>query len=96
MCAKSIDSFGGGWGDNNLLYLSENDHFLDYFIHDAGNFLSVTRNWGAGDKLTLELPISLRTEDIKGIFIVDGPLKQFMQIPIPSIPFFFLNSCKLF
>ncbi|XP_075633960.1 uncharacterized protein LOC142606508 [Castanea sativa] len=30
-----------------------------------GNFLSVTRNWGPGDKLTLELPISLRTEDIK-------------------------------
>lgn len=30
-----------------------------------GNFLSVTRNWRAGDKLTLELPISLRTEAIK-------------------------------
>ncbi|KAL6976694.1 hypothetical protein U1Q18_025481 [Sarracenia purpurea var. burkii] len=30
-----------------------------------GNFLSVTRKWSAGDKITLELPISLRTEAIK-------------------------------
>ncbi|KAK4608326.1 hypothetical protein RGQ29_001940 [Quercus rubra] len=30
-----------------------------------GNYLSVTRNWGPGDKLTLELPISLRTEAIE-------------------------------
>ncbi|KAB1200186.1 hypothetical protein CJ030_MR0G007896 [Morella rubra] len=38
---------------------------LDYWYGEAGNFLSVTRNWRAGDKLTLELPISLRTEAIK-------------------------------
>ncbi|KAE9620458.1 hypothetical protein Lal_00019359 [Lupinus albus] len=30
-----------------------------------GNFLSVTRQWNAGDKLTLQLPITLRTEAIK-------------------------------
>uniref|UniRef100_A0A5B7A8K3 Alpha-L-arabinofuranosidase B arabinose-binding domain-containing protein n=2 Tax=Davidia involucrata TaxID=16924 RepID=A0A5B7A8K3_DAVIN len=30
-----------------------------------GNFLSVTRKWNNGDKITLELPISLRTEAIK-------------------------------
>ncbi|XP_019413303.1 PREDICTED: uncharacterized protein LOC109325408 isoform X1 [Lupinus angustifolius] len=30
-----------------------------------GNFLSVTRQWSAGDKLTLQLPITLRTEAIK-------------------------------
>ncbi|KAE9593287.1 putative alpha-L-arabinofuranosidase B, arabinose-binding domain, beta-L-arabinofuranosidase, GH127 [Lupinus albus] len=29
------------------------------------NFLSVTRQWHAGDKLTLQLPITLRTEAIK-------------------------------
>ncbi|KAK2641260.1 hypothetical protein Ddye_023023 [Dipteronia dyeriana] len=31
----------------------------------AGNFLSVTRKWSSGDKLNLELPITLRTEAIK-------------------------------
>ncbi|GMY16330.1 DUF1680 domain-containing protein [Fagus crenata] len=30
-----------------------------------GNFLSVTKNWTPGDKLTLQLPISLRTEAIQ-------------------------------
>ncbi|KAK6164199.1 hypothetical protein DH2020_001063 [Rehmannia glutinosa] len=30
-----------------------------------GNFLSVSRNWSPGDKITLELPIRLRTEAIK-------------------------------
>ncbi|XP_030952843.1 uncharacterized protein LOC115975922 [Quercus lobata] len=30
-----------------------------------GNFLSVTRKWGPGDKLTLQLPINLRTDDIR-------------------------------
>ncbi|GAV65009.1 DUF1680 domain-containing protein [Cephalotus follicularis] len=30
-----------------------------------GNFLPVTRNWNTGDKLMLELPISVRTEAIK-------------------------------
>ncbi|XP_077214745.1 uncharacterized protein LOC143849566 [Tasmannia lanceolata] len=30
-----------------------------------GNFLSVTKKWSSGDKVSLELPISLRTEPIK-------------------------------
>ncbi|XP_061361383.1 uncharacterized protein LOC133305236 [Gastrolobium bilobum] len=30
-----------------------------------GNFLSVTRQWSAGDKLSLQLPLTLRTETIK-------------------------------
>nr|GMD20628.1 uncharacterized protein LOC109160191 isoform X1 [Ipomoea batatas] len=30
-----------------------------------GNFLSITRSWASGDKITLELPMSLRTEAIK-------------------------------
>ncbi|GKV22231.1 hypothetical protein SLEP1_g32114 [Rubroshorea leprosula] len=30
-----------------------------------GNFLSITREWGASDRLTLQLPITLRTEAIK-------------------------------
>ncbi|XP_057988810.1 uncharacterized protein LOC110633851 isoform X2 [Hevea brasiliensis] len=30
-----------------------------------GNFLSITRKWSSGDKLTLQLPISFRTESIK-------------------------------
>ncbi|KAH7837636.1 hypothetical protein Vadar_016124 [Vaccinium darrowii] len=34
-------------------------------LPSPGNFLSVTRNWTPGDKITLELPISLRTEAIK-------------------------------
>ncbi|QCD88422.1 hypothetical protein DEO72_LG3g2969 [Vigna unguiculata] len=30
-----------------------------------GNFLSITRQWNASDKLTLQLPLTLRTEAIK-------------------------------
>ncbi|KAL7174081.1 hypothetical protein ACSBR2_033353 [Camellia fascicularis] len=37
----------------------------DLSLPAPGNFLSVTRKWSAGDKITLELPISLRTEAIK-------------------------------
>ncbi|XP_028062117.1 uncharacterized protein LOC114265503 isoform X2 [Camellia sinensis] len=37
----------------------------DLSLPTPGNFLSVTRKWGPGDKITLELPIGLRTEVIK-------------------------------
>ncbi|KAL3647606.1 hypothetical protein CASFOL_008574 [Castilleja foliolosa] len=37
----------------------------DITIASPGNFLSVTRNWSPGDKLTLELPLIFRTEAIK-------------------------------
>ncbi|XP_028794317.1 uncharacterized protein LOC114749936, partial [Neltuma alba] len=34
-------------------------------MSSPGNFLSVTRKWSANDKLTLQFPITLRTEPIK-------------------------------
>ncbi|XP_057798233.1 uncharacterized protein LOC131014320 [Salvia miltiorrhiza] len=34
-------------------------------LPSPGSFLSVSRNWSPGDKITFELPISLRTEAIK-------------------------------
>ncbi|KAL3647605.1 hypothetical protein CASFOL_008573 [Castilleja foliolosa] len=37
----------------------------DITISSPGNFLSMTRNWSPGDKLTLELPLIFRTEAIK-------------------------------
>ncbi|KAH6813705.1 proline-tRNA ligase [Perilla frutescens var. frutescens] len=37
----------------------------DLPLPSAGNFLSVSRNWSPGDKITFNLPISLRTEAIK-------------------------------
>ncbi|GAU50763.1 hypothetical protein TSUD_290750 [Trifolium subterraneum] len=33
-----------------------------------GSFLTVTRQWSASDKLTLQLPLTIRTEAIKGSF----------------------------
>lgn len=48
-----------------------------HLIH-AGNFLSITRSWTSGDKITLELPMSLRTEAIKGI--VSGYLNDFKTV----------------
>ena len=41
---------------------------------DAGSFLSLTRNWSPGDKLTLQLPIRLRTEAIKGNILGLSPM----------------------
>ena len=39
-----------------------------YELHfNSGSFLPV--KWSAGDKLTVQLPISLRTEPIKGILL---------------------------
>ncbi|CAK9136982.1 unnamed protein product [Ilex paraguariensis] len=37
----------------------------DLSLPPPGNFLSITRDWSPGDKITLVLPISLRTEAIK-------------------------------
>ncbi|KAL6966408.1 hypothetical protein U1Q18_032187 [Sarracenia purpurea var. burkii] len=37
----------------------------DLSLPIPGNFLSVTRKWSPGDKIILELPVSLRTEAIK-------------------------------
>uniref|UniRef100_A0A5B7A8L3 Alpha-L-arabinofuranosidase B arabinose-binding domain-containing protein n=1 Tax=Davidia involucrata TaxID=16924 RepID=A0A5B7A8L3_DAVIN len=37
----------------------------DLSLPTPGNFLSVTRKWSPGDKISLDLPITLRTEAIK-------------------------------
>ncbi|KAF3664518.1 hypothetical protein T459_31515 [Capsicum annuum] len=37
----------------------------DLSLPTPGNFLTVTNTWGQGDKITLELPMILRTEAIK-------------------------------
>ncbi|KAJ8539850.1 hypothetical protein K7X08_014102 [Anisodus acutangulus] len=37
----------------------------DLSLPTPGNFLSITKNWGQEDKITLELPMILRTEAIK-------------------------------
>lgn len=42
--------------------------FILLFSYAAGNFQSVTNKWSSGDKLSLELPVNLRTEAIEGIY----------------------------
>ncbi|KAH0704883.1 hypothetical protein KY290_012001 [Solanum tuberosum] len=37
----------------------------DLSLPAAGNFLAITKTWGQGDKITLELPMILRTEAIQ-------------------------------
>ncbi|XP_059287994.1 uncharacterized protein LOC132041185 [Lycium ferocissimum] len=37
----------------------------DLSLPTPGNFLTITKNWGQGDKITLELPMVIRTEAIK-------------------------------
>nr|POE70308.1 hypothetical protein CFP56_29676 [Quercus suber] len=51
------------WTHTDGAKASLNDQSLN--LPAPGNFLSVTRDWRVGDKITLQLPISLRTEAIK-------------------------------
>ncbi|KAF2317728.1 hypothetical protein GH714_039687 [Hevea brasiliensis] len=64
--------------DKRTIYLEFSDTNLDnsdgamatlnaqsLSVPAPGNFLSITRKWSSGDKLTLQLPISFRTESIK-------------------------------
>ncbi|XP_075634908.1 uncharacterized protein LOC142607344 [Castanea sativa] len=51
------------WTHTDGAKASLNDQSLN--LPAPGNFLSVTRDWRVGDKITLQLPISLRTEVIK-------------------------------
>lgn len=37
----------------------------DLSLPTPGNFLTITKTWGQGDKITLELPMTLRTEAIQ-------------------------------
>ncbi|KAJ6702864.1 PROLINE-TRNA LIGASE (DUF1680) [Salix viminalis] len=45
-----------------------------------GSFLSVNRKWSSSDKLTLQIPISLRTEAIKGTFFGFLLLMQYFMV----------------
>ncbi|KAL3828163.1 hypothetical protein ACJIZ3_016965 [Penstemon smallii] len=51
------------WTYSNGARMSLNGQ--DIPLANPGNFLPVTRNWSPGDKITLELPMSFRTEAIK-------------------------------
>uniref|UniRef100_A0A1D1YTC4 UPF0753 protein sce8745 n=1 Tax=Anthurium amnicola TaxID=1678845 RepID=A0A1D1YTC4_9ARAE len=51
------------WTSSNDAKATLNDESLD--IPLPGNFLSITRKWASSDKLTLQLPINLRTEAIE-------------------------------
>ncbi|PHT68392.1 hypothetical protein T459_27879 [Capsicum annuum] len=37
----------------------------DLSLPPPGNFLSITKGWGSGEKITIELPMNLKTEAIK-------------------------------
>ncbi|XP_051118807.1 uncharacterized protein LOC127243017 [Andrographis paniculata] len=50
-------------------------------VADPGKFLTVTRAWSPGDKLMLELPISLRTEAIKDDRPEFGSIKAILYGP---------------
>lgn len=46
-----------------------------------GTFLTISKQWGSGDQLSLQLPIHLRTEAIKGLeFSGDQITSIFPQI----------------
>ncbi|OIT02806.1 PREDICTED: uncharacterized protein LOC109227436 [Nicotiana attenuata] len=51
------------WTDSTSAKASLNGE--DLSLPPPGNFLTLTRSWGSGDIITLELPMSLRTEAIK-------------------------------
>ncbi|XP_043690801.1 uncharacterized protein LOC122641585 isoform X2 [Telopea speciosissima] len=51
------------WTYSNGVKAALNAQILD--LPQPGNFLSVMRQWSAGDELTLRLPIGLRTEAIQ-------------------------------
>lgn len=37
---------------------------------DVGNFLQISRQWNSNDEIAIELPISIRTEAIKGTLML--------------------------
>lgn len=51
----------------NLFTFLAYGHLTYGHIPSTGNFISVTKRWSSTDKLTIQLPINLRTEAIKGI-----------------------------
>lgn len=65
-------------------------HFTNWYIPTAGNFLSATERWSYNDKLTIQLPLSLRTEAIQGIMT---PFCSFIitKICLVTVLFYFLT-----
>lgn len=51
------------------LSLETNREAIIFSVFNAGNFMSVTKSWNPGDTITLDLPLSLRMEAIKGVFL---------------------------
>ncbi|KAK4358963.1 hypothetical protein RND71_021192 [Anisodus tanguticus] len=51
------------WTDSTSAKASVNGK--DLSVPPPGNFLSITKDWGSGEKITIELPMILRTEAIK-------------------------------
>jgi hypothetical protein len=54
-------------GNNITSYRISNICIYFFIVIFTGNFLSITKNWGSNDNLVLEFPISIHTEQIKGI-----------------------------
>ena len=52
-----------------LHYVKMRDHIGPDFCF-AGSFLSIKQNWKSGDQVTMELPLSIRTEAIKGVVTI--------------------------
>lgn len=52
-----------------LHYVKMRDH-IEPGLCFAGNFLSIKQNWKSGDQVTMELPLSIRTEAIKGVVTI--------------------------
>ncbi|KAH0895748.1 hypothetical protein HID58_045316, partial [Brassica napus] len=46
---------------------------IPVWTNSESNFLSIKQNWKSGDQVTMELPLSIRTEAIKGIATDDRP-----------------------
>lgn len=59
--------------------LQRNLCFILLFSHATGNFKSVTNSWSSGDKLSLEIPINLRTEAIDGILSIQSDIDVSLQ-----------------
>uniref|UniRef100_M1B7U7 Uncharacterized protein n=1 Tax=Solanum tuberosum TaxID=4113 RepID=M1B7U7_SOLTU len=62
------------WTDSSSAKASLNGENLS--LPPPGNFLSITKGWGSGEKINMELPMNLRTEAIKGKLVeFDEPKK---------------------
>jgi hypothetical protein len=53
---------------HRLSLMNYGELFLVQSRFVSGTFLTVSKQWDSGDRLSLQLPIHLRTEAIKGEF----------------------------